>query len=113
MHLLVITEAIMDLHQRIDSIATIASSTVMSDPAKVAYAFQQVTKEIIVSKFLISATFFAAELPIQDCYVYAYLQGYICSGNLATPFSPYCDNLVFETCNNFVFETCNNFVTRL
>ena len=56
--LLVITEAIMDLHQRIDSIKTIASAVVVSDPAKVAYAFQQITKEIIISKFLISAIFF-------------------------------------------------------
>ena len=43
----------MDLHQRIDSIKTIASSLVVSDPTKVAYAFQKVTKEIVISKFLI------------------------------------------------------------
>ena len=54
-NLLVITEAIMDLHQRIDSIKTTASAVVVSDPAEVAYAFQQITKEIIISKFLISA----------------------------------------------------------
>ena len=56
-NLLVITEAIMDLHQQIDSIKTIASAVVVSDPAKVAYAFQQITKEIIISKFLISVMF--------------------------------------------------------
>ena len=50
-NLLVITEAIMDLHQRIDAIKTIASSVVMSDPAKVAYGFRQVMKEIIISEF--------------------------------------------------------------
>ena len=53
-NLLVITEAIMDLHLRIDSIKTIASSAVMSDPADVAYAFQQVVKEMIISEFLIN-----------------------------------------------------------
>ena len=54
-NLLVITEAIMDLHQRIDSIKMIASSAVMSAPAKVAYTFQQIMKEMIISEFLISA----------------------------------------------------------
>ena len=48
----VITEAIMDLHQRIDSIKAIASSLVVSDPAQMVCAFQQVIKEIIISKFL-------------------------------------------------------------
>ena len=52
-NLLAITEAIMELHQQMDSIKMIASSAVVSDPAKVAYAFQQVAKEIIISKFLI------------------------------------------------------------
>ena len=50
-HLLVITEAIMDLHQRIDSIKMIASSVVMSNPAEVAYGFRQVMKEIIISEY--------------------------------------------------------------
>ena len=54
-NLLVITEAIMDLHQRIDSIKMIASSAVMSVPARVAYTFQQIMKEMIISEFLISA----------------------------------------------------------
>ena len=49
--ILVITEAIMDLHQRIDSIKAIALSLVVSDPAKVIHAFHQVTKEIIISEF--------------------------------------------------------------
>ena len=43
----------MDLHQRIDSIKTIASALVVSDPTKVAFAFQKVTKEIVISEFLI------------------------------------------------------------
>ena len=55
--LLVITEAVMGLHQQIDSIKTIASSVVVSDHAEVVYAFRQVIKEIIISKSLIiSAT---------------------------------------------------------
>lgn len=52
MYVLAITEMIMDLHQRIDSIKITLSSVVLFDPAKLLYAFQQVTKEIVVSKFL-------------------------------------------------------------
>lgn len=51
-----ITEIIMDLHQRIDSIKTIVSSLVLSDSAKLVYAIHQVTKEIGISKFPFSAT---------------------------------------------------------
>ena len=54
--LLAITEIIMDLHQRIDSIKAIVSSLVLSDPAKLVYAIHQVIKEIGISKFLFSAT---------------------------------------------------------
>jgi len=46
----------MDLHQRIDSIKTIVSSLVLSDPAKLVYAIHQVTKEVGISKFPVSAT---------------------------------------------------------
>lgn len=52
---LAITEIIMDLHQRIDSIKGIVSSLVLSDPAKLVYAMQQVIKEVGISKFLINA----------------------------------------------------------
>ena len=53
---LAITEMIMDLHQRINSIKMTVSSVEISDPAKLLCAFQQVTKEVVVSKFLFSAT---------------------------------------------------------
>ena len=43
----------MDLHQRIDSIKTKASSLVVSDHAEVGHSFQQVFKEIVISKSLI------------------------------------------------------------
>ena len=45
----------MDLHQRIDSIKAIVLSLVLSDPAKLVYAMQQVINEIGISKFLFSA----------------------------------------------------------
>ena len=54
-YVIAITEIIMDLHQRIDSIKAIVSSLVLSDPAKLVYAMQQVIKEVGISKFLFSA----------------------------------------------------------
>ena len=54
--MLVITEIIMDLHQRFRSIKRKISSLVLPDPAKLVHTFQQVTREICISKFLISAT---------------------------------------------------------
>ena len=44
----------MDLHQRIDSVKTIVSSLVLSDPAKLVYAIHQVIKEIGISKSLVT-----------------------------------------------------------
>ena len=44
--LLAITEMIMDLHQRIDSIKMVVSSVDLFDPAKLLCAFQEFTKEI-------------------------------------------------------------------
>ena len=53
---LAITEIILDLHQRIDSIKAIVSSLVLSDPAKLVYAIHQIIKEVGISKFLFIAT---------------------------------------------------------
>ena len=52
-NLLVITEAIMDLHQRVDVIKMMATSLVVSDHAMVARSFHQTFKEIVISKSLI------------------------------------------------------------
>ena len=51
-NLLVITEGIMDLHQRIDSLKMIALSAVIADPVSVLNGFQQLVKETATSEFL-------------------------------------------------------------
>ena len=50
---LVITEVIMDFHQRIDSIKMTVLSVVLSDSTKLVCAFQQIIKEICISNFSI------------------------------------------------------------